>query len=285
MASPKFVGSLVVAFGFLALLAVVSVDHLRSDTILQEETNNGPLHVLPADQDPFLMTTRLADDDPKVLRTVMALKAYCELAYDKAQDPGYEGALIHFITRFGKHVEDDFEEAMGGVTEVKPTSVAQYKAVVDELKAHYSDGLDTGLGVYMLSHLDQAVMTGADDLVARFKDQSELGRFKVGLDYQVLGLDTRPSYFLELAVSGPQFLRLEGLIATKTDNLNQCCQEHTPYCLACNAQEDVGTYCRKHPDNCPGFTYASDASGSGVSPHSLSYLNAMAAASRAVLTK
>jgi len=279
-------GCLVVAVGCMALLVVVSVDHLGSDTILQEETTSNPLHVLPADQDPFLMTTRLTNDDPKVLRTVMALKAYSELAYGQAQDPGYEGALIHFITVFGKHVEDDFEEGVGGVTTVKPTSVAEYKAVVDELKAHYSqDGMNTGLGIYMLSHLDQAVMTGAESLVARFKDQSELGRFKVGLDYQVLGLDTRPSYFLELAVSGSQFLRLEGLIATKTDTLNKCCHEHTPYCLACNAQEDVGTYCRKHPDTCPGFTYESDASGSGVSPQSLSYLNEMAAASRAVPTK
>merc|ERR1719502_2427173 len=113
----------------------------------------------------------------KVHKNLVALKAYSVVVHDKIQDMlGHKhSAVIPFLNAFGKD--------------------ASNKNIILEY-AETSDAYESGLGQYMLQHMNHAILNG-EGVVSKLHGSSH----SFTLDNDVLGLQTLPNYMKELKVS------------------------------------------------------------------------------------
>jgi len=127
----------------------------------------------------------------KTLAAIVNLRAYCEVAADKAADflnshsTSSDTAMVNFVKILGEKSS-------------KENVVTAYSEAMGEAKGLF----DGGIGMYLLSHLSHAITTGVDVTVS-YKSG---GRTKTRLSHKILGLTTMPRYFDKLAVSQMKFL-------------------------------------------------------------------------------
>jgi len=145
-------------------------------------------------EDDFVEDTALVQGkaEKKVLDAIVALNAYCTLAYDIAKDfkdthaSATDTSMVNFII------------AYGAPENAKKNIVTAYSDAMGALKGKFDDGI----GLYLLEHMHKSILAGTS-LVA----DATVGSLKRTLmNHEALGLQKRPKYFEKLSVSRSLFI-------------------------------------------------------------------------------
>merc|ERR1711988_250633 len=176
-----------------------------------------------------------ASGNPQVLQNLVDLKAYCSVAYERADDlKSYndgmaKSALIDLIIMFGKPLKKDHtkekkaafikafhdkhkfhpEKDQGAFFKklakieksapVKYNMVTDYAKIIGKLTAKYF----TGFGHYLITHLNKAVLFGRG--VVSVRRMSFNGRNQAGFIGTILGFQHHPHYLDQISVLSSDF--------------------------------------------------------------------------------
>jgi hypothetical protein len=130
-------------------------------------------------------TVRRPSTKDKVHQNIVALKAYSVAVHDKLKEmlEHKHSSVVPFIREFGKNGKN--------------------KNVIMEfsqLFAKMSNQFKSGMGLYMLQHLNRAILTGNGVVAMKPGDTKHYI-----LDYSTMGLESLPEYFYKLRVKISRF--------------------------------------------------------------------------------
>lgn len=139
-----------------------------------------------------------ATSTDKVHDNIVGLKAYCVAAKDAIHDQGdgTTSSVIPFIIAFGEHPKE---------TNV----IVEYS----KLFAKFSNEFDNGMGLYILQHMNSAILHGGGAVNSNFV----VGSAHLTLDPTQMGLESIPRYLEDLKVSRANW----SIAKTKIADLNK----------------------------------------------------------------
>jgi len=142
----------------------------------------------------------------EILESIVNLRAYCLLAYDKAKSfadmhPSSNSGLMSFIIAFGK--KDTKKQKMSNV-------VTGFATAIGESKGKFEQGVSH----YLLMHLGKAVFEGKK-AVARSK---VFGEDFAAFEFKKMGLESRPGYFNKIAVRYMPFVALAQKVRSESQH-------------------------------------------------------------------